>query len=178
MQELVAGAGPRVLFREVRDDDLPLLFAFRRDLALQSLLLTVPDALDDAALHAWVARRQAEPGGMFRMVEDVDAGEAIGFAQVGQVHHRNRTGYLGVSLAENARGRGLGKATLRKLLAVSRDELGLRKGLSEVRMDNFPALRYNLQVGFRIVGTLSSHFIDGTGGAHDVLFLEHMLDTE
>lgn len=104
--------------------------------------------------------------------------DVIGFVQVGQVHHRNRTGYLGVSLAENARGRGLGKATLRKLLAVSRDELGLRKGLSEVRIDNFPALRYNLQGGFRIVGTLSSHFIDGTGVAHDVLFLEHMLDGE
>lgn len=176
MQEPVTRPRPTVRFREVGDDDLALLFAFRRDLALQSLLLTVPDALDDAALHAWVARRKAEPGGLFRMVEDAGAGDTVGFVQVGQVHRRNRSGYLGVSLAENARGRGLGQATLRHLLDVSRDELGLHKALSEVRVDNYPALVYNLKVGFRIVGTIHAHYIDAAGRAHDVFLLEHMLD--
>lgn len=174
MQEPVTRIRPNVRFREVREEDLPLLFAFRRDTALQSLLLTVPDAVDDAALHGWVARRKAEPG-LFRMVEDVATDDVVGFVQVGQVHHRNRTGYLGVSLAENARGRGLGQATLRRLLEVSRDELGLRKGMSEVRADNFPALRYNLQLGFQIVGTLKSHFTDADGVSHNVFLLEHML---
>lgn len=167
---------PRVAFRDVREDDLPMLFGLRRDLDLQSLLLTVPDALDDDALRAWVQRRQADPGGLFRIVEDASCGEAIGYVQISQVHRRNRSGYAGVSLAENARGRGLGQATLGKLIETSRDELGLIKLLSEVRIDNFAALRYNLLLGFQIVGTLRQHFTDGNGTRHDVLFLERLLD--
>ncbi|MET1756955.1 GNAT family protein [Novosphingobium sp. RD2P27] len=176
MQEKVKHVPPSVLIREACGDDLPLLFALRCNLALQSLLLTVPDALDDAALQTWIARRQGEPGGLFRMVEDAVSGEAVGFVQVAQVHRRNRNGYLGISLTENARGRGLGQAALRELLHVSRHELGLHKGLVEVRVDNVAALHAHLQVGFRIIGTLSSHFIDATGAAHDVLLLEHMLE--
>lgn len=167
---------PGVIFRDVREEDLPLLFELRRDLPLQSLLLTVPDALDDASLRAWVDRRQKDPGGMFRIIEDASCSEAIGYTQVSQVHRRNRTGYAGVSLAAAARGRGLGQATLRKLIEVARDELGLTKLLSEVRIDNFAALRYNLLIGFRIVGTLRSHFTDGDGTRHDVLLLERLLD--
>lgn len=165
-----------IRLRDPRDDDLPLLFAFRRDTALQSLLMTVPDATDDAALHGWVARRRAEPGGLFRMIEEASSGEAIGFVQIGQVHHRNRTGYLGILLAESARGRGLGQAALLRLLAVTRDELGLRKCLSEIRVDNFPSLRTHLQAGFRVVGTLSRHFTDAAGVSHDAFLLEHMLE--
>lgn len=178
MQGPVTRAGPYVTFREVREEDLPLLFALRRDLALQSLLLTVPDALDDAALHAWVARRTAEPGGMFRMAVDAANGDAIGFVQVAQVHHRNRTGYEGLALATDMRRRGLGQATLGKIIDTACEELGLLKLLSEVRADNFVALRAHLAVGFKIVGTLKSHFIDGDGTAYDVLLLEHMLDRE
>jgi RimJ/RimL family protein N-acetyltransferase len=167
---------PRVVFRDVRDDDLPMLFALRRDLALQALLLTVPDATDDASLRSWIERRQNEAGGMFRVVEDAQNGDAIGYVQISNVHRRNRVGYAGVCLAASARGRGLGQATLAKLIEVSRDELGLVKLLSEVRTDNFTALRYNLLLGFTIVGTLRKHFVDDSGTAHDVLMLERLLD--
>lgn len=176
MQEPVTLPPGPVRFREVGDDDLPLLFALRRDKALQSLLLTVPDAVDDAALHAWIARRRAEPGGLFRMIEDTGTGSAVGFVQVVQVHHRNRTAWLGLSLAEGARGRGLGQATLRRLLDTARHELGLHKAMAEVRVDNFPALRAHLMVGYSVVGTMHAHYRDAAGHAHDVFLLEHMLD--
>lgn len=166
----------RVVFRDVRDEDLPLLFALRRDAALQSLLLTVPDGLDDASLRAWVARRQQDPGGMFCVIEEVSTGEVIGYAQVSQVHRRNRSGYPGIALAEQARGRGLGQATLRRLIDTSRDELGLFKLTPEVRIDNYAAIRYHLILGARVVGTLQAHFADPEGSRHDVLLLEHLLD--
>lgn len=165
---------PRVAFRDVREDDLPMLFRLRRDLALQSLLLTVPDALDDAAVNGWIARRRNEPGGLFRIVEDASCGEAAGYVQIGNVHRRNRSGYAGVCLVGNARGRGLGQATLGKLIAIARDELGLIKLLSEVRADNFTALRYNLLLGFKVVGTLRTHFTTAEGVQHDVLLLERL----
>jgi len=176
MHAPVKPARPAVVFRDVRDDDLPLLFGLRRDLALQSLLLTVPDAIDDASLREWIARRQQDPGGMFRVVEEVSTGQAIGYAQISQVHRRNRVGYAGIALVAEVRGRGLGQATLAKLIRVSREELGLVKLLSEVRIDNFAALRYNLLLGFRIVGTLRTHFTDSEGVQYDVLFLERLLD--
>ncbi len=175
MRQEIGSDQARVTFREVRDEDLPLLFELRRDLPLQSLLLTVPDALDDASLRAWVARRREDPGGMFRMIVDTAAGEAIGYTQVSQVHRKNRTGYGGISLAGKARGRGLGQATLRELVRVAREELGLIKLLSEVRVDNFAALRLNLSVGYRVVGTLEAHFTDSLGDTHDVLLLERKL---
>lgn len=171
----VTGPRPAVALRAVRDDDLPLLFALRRDRALQSLLLTVPDGLDDAALHGWVARRSAEPGGLFRVVVDVASDTAVGFAQVSQVHHRNRTGYEGLALVPDRRQRGLGQATLDRLVATAREELGLGKLLAEVRHDNFTALRAHLRVGFRIVGTLRRHFLDRDGAPHDVFLLERLL---
>jgi RimJ/RimL family protein N-acetyltransferase len=167
---------PAVLFRDVREEDLPLLFGLRRDLALQSLLLTVPDALDDQSLRGWIARRQQDPGGLFRAVEEVSTGQAVGYAQISQVHRRNGVGYAGIALVADVRGRGLGQATLAKLIRVSREELGLNKLLSEVRIDNFAALKYNLLLGFQIVGTLKSHFADSDGVRHDVLFLERLLD--
>jgi RimJ/RimL family protein N-acetyltransferase len=167
---------PAVAFRDVREDDLPMLFGLRRDLPLQSLLLTVPDGLDDATLRSWVERRRSDPGGMFRIIVDASCGEAVGYTQVSAVHRKNRTGYGGISLAANARGRGLGQATLRELVRVASSELGLIKLLSEVRVDNFAALRLNLSVGYRIVGTVEKHFTDSEGQAHDVLLLERLLD--
>ena len=176
MQKPIAPNKPSVTFCEVHEEDLALLFSLRRDPALQTLLLTVPDALDDASLKGWVARRQQEPGGLFRIVRDASCGDAIGFVQISQVHRRNRIGYLGLCIATDARGRGLGQATLRTLIETSRTELGLFKLLSEVRVDNFPALRCHLSLGFHIVGTLKAHFLDSEGVRHDVLFLERLLD--
>lgn len=176
MHAPVKPAPPAVVFRDVREEDLPILFGLRRDIALQSLLLTVPEALDDAALRAWVARRQEDPGGMFRVVEEVSTGQAVGYAQISQVHRRNRVGYAGIALVADVRGRGLGQVTLAKLIRVSRDELGLIKLMSEVRADNFAALRYNLLLGFSVVGTLRKHFTDSRDVLHDVLLLERLLD--
>ena len=168
-------SGHKVVFREVNEADLPILFELRRDVPLQALLLTVPNALDEAALRAWIARRQGDPGGFFRVIQDVALGDVVGYVQVSQVHRLNRTGYGGISLASTARGRGLGQATLRLLIETAREELGLIKLLSEVRVDNFPALRLNLSVGYRIVGTLEKHFTDLEGRVHDVLLLERLL---
>ena len=175
MHAPVAPDRPAVTFREVRKEDLPVIFALRRDVVLQSFLLTVPDALDDAALHAWLERRQRDPGGLFRVVEDA-RGDVIGYAQISRVQRRNRSGYPGIALAEHARGRGLGQATYRKLIRAARDELGLIKLLSEVRVDNFAAMRYNILVGFRMIGTLRDDYTDGDGRRYDVLLFELMLD--
>lgn len=166
------------ILREVREDDLDLLFAFRRDSALQAQLLTVPDGLDELALHGWIARRRNEPEGAFLMIEDATNGEAVGYAQVTHVHRNNRTAFGGIVVAAGARGRGLGRAALRELAEFAKAKLGLRKLLAEIRSDNAASHRLHLSLGYRLVGTLERHFTDGSGQTHDVLLVERLLDKD
>jgi RimJ/RimL family protein N-acetyltransferase len=179
MQALAAGKPPtlpRATLRAPMPGDLSMLFALRRDLDLQSLVLTVPDGVDEAALQAWLQRRLAEPAGLFRVIVDSDRQMAIGYVQIAQVHRQNRTGYGGLVLAEAARGRHFGRAALNLLMHHGRVELGLRKLLAEVRADNAPSLRLHQSAGYRLVGTLRNHFTDARGLNHDVALLECALD--
>ncbi|MCA2406116.1 GNAT family N-acetyltransferase [Rhizobium leguminosarum bv. viciae 248] len=175
---LVKEPPPTITFRDITEEHLPQLFEMRRDLSLQALLLTIPDGLDETTLRAWVERRKSEIGGMFRIIVDTACGEAVGFIQVNSVHRKNRTGYGGICLAARARNRGLGQAALRELIKVAGNELELIKLLSEVRADNFAALRAHLSVGYRLVGTLENHFTDSKGKLYNVLLLERVLGGE
>jgi RimJ/RimL family protein N-acetyltransferase len=173
--QLKSAANSGMVFRDIHKDDLPLLFQLRRNPQLQALLLTAPDALDDASLHSWVKRRQDEVGGMFRIIEDLTHGGMIGYTQITQVHQKNRIGYGGIVLVESVRGRGLGRAVLQQLLQFGRVELGLRKLLAEIRSDNSLSVRLHVSLGYRVIGTLEKHFIDATGQSHDVLLFERHL---
>jgi RimJ/RimL family protein N-acetyltransferase len=180
---VIAGTDPAssdssIVFRAPEAGDFETLAAIRRNMPLQALLLTVPDATDDQAVQEWLARRLADKDGAFRIVADASSNDTLGFMQIGQVHRRNKTGYGGIALSERSRGRGLGQTTLRFLIALARQNLGLTKLLSEIRADNFAALRMNLAMGYRIVGTLSAHFCDAEGKTHDVLLCERQLTND
>ena len=126
--------------REPLDPDFALLAAMRRDMSLQALLLTIPDAIDDQAVRAWIARRCNEEGGAFLVIADQVTNIAFGFAQISQVHRLGRFGYGGIALAEAARGMGIGKIAMQLLLEFASAKLGLYKMLLEVRTDNAPAI--------------------------------------
>jgi ribosomal protein S18 acetylase RimI-like enzyme len=191
-----------VVLRPFRPADLAFLLTIRSDLAAQHMLLAHPVPSDLMAVEAWVARREAEPGGLFRLVEagpveagpveagSVEAGLAeggpaeggrmgdgaghrAGFVQIGRVHRLDRYGYAGICLAAPARGRGLGFAAMRQLMAEAA-AMGLRKLLLEVRHDNAPALALYQRLGYRDAGVLVSHYHDGDRW-HDVHMLEAML---
>lgn len=167
-----------VRLRSVTDSDRPLLFSLRRDSVLQSLLLTVPDAVDDAALDAWIERRRAEVGGAFLIVENQGGGKAAGYAQIAQVHRRNAFGYGGIVLAEEARGLGLGRAALVELGLHAYRVLGLRKLMAEIDIDNAASIRLHLSLGYREVGLLEAHFIDANGMTRNVMLFERRLENK
>ncbi|GGF49433.1 UDP-4-amino-4,6-dideoxy-N-acetyl-beta-L-altrosamine N-acetyltransferase [Azorhizobium oxalatiphilum] len=169
------GHDGRVILREVRGEDFATLAEMRRDREMQSLLLTVPEATDDAAVRGWIERRCAEAGGGFRVIADAATDAAVGYAQVSQVHRRNRVGYGGIALARSARGRGFGRASLWLLVDYAGRELGLTKMLSEIRADNEAALKMNYAVGFRPVGLIDQHFRD-VDATYDVVLLQRHLN--
>lgn len=168
------GHDGKVILREVAPEDFSALAAMRRDVEMQSWLLTLPEAVDDDAIRAWIERRCNDPGGGFRVIADAHTSQAVGYAQIGLVHLRNRCGYGGIALAREARGRGFGRASLWLLVDYAARELGLAKIQSEIRADNEAALKMNYAVGFRPVGTMHAHFRD-VDATYDVVLLERLL---
>lgn len=168
------GHDGKLILRELAPDDFPALAAMRRDGELQSLLMATPDAVDDAAVRAWIARRCTDPGGGFRVIADAQSAQAVGYAQVSQVHRRNRCGHGGIALAREAWGRGFGRAALGLLVDYAARELGLFKMMSEIRADNEAALKMNFAAGFRAVGTMHAHF-RAPDATYDVILLERLL---
>ncbi|MBP1858235.1 GNAT family N-acetyltransferase [Rhizobium herbae] len=164
-----------VVFRQPLDTDFGVLASLRRDPAVQSMLMAIPDATDDDAVRGWIDRRLRDSDGAFRVVADVRSHDPLGFVQISQVHRRNRHGYGGLALLSQARGRGLGLAIVTLLMKLASEELGLAKLLLEVRHDNLVALKVYHAAGFRVVGTLEEHFRDRDGKVHDVLLLERRL---
>lgn len=159
-------------FRTVVDADFSALCEMRRDVYLQAMLMAVPDATDDASVRVWIERRLTEPSGAFRIIADVRTNEVLGFIQISQIHRRNRCGYGGLALLEKARSRGIGHAAMHEIARTAREDLGLTKLMAEIRTDNPASLRLHLANGYRLVGTLSAHFIDADHAAHDVSILE------
>lgn len=165
-----------IRLRPVADGDHPLLFSLRRDKMLQSRLLTVPDATDDVALHAWIERRQNEQGGAFLIIEDQANGKPSGYVQITQVHRQNATAYGGIVLAEEARGAGLGRAALTELGVHASQVLGLRKLMAEIDIDNIASIGLHLSLGYRQVGLLEAHFTDANDMTRDVMLFERRLE--
>jgi RimJ/RimL family protein N-acetyltransferase len=156
--------------RAPRLGDHAVLRALRLDVALQHLLLASPPEGGDGDVAGWLGRRAA--AGFLWTVADAADGCA-GFAQIADIHRRSRHGRLGLCLAPEARGRGLGRAALRALCVQAAGPLGLRKLLCEVRADNAPALTLYAAEGFRTVGVLEAHYDDGRR-CHDVALLERL----
>lgn len=165
---------PDPVLRPVAPGDAAALVALRVDLPLQHLLMANPDfdlpADPLAETTEWITRREAQ--GWFRVI---DAGQgAEGFAQIAEIHRRNRLGWLGLALLPQARGRGLGTRALAEAETAAASELGLRKLLLQVRSDNAAARALYDRAGWRRAGMLLAQYDDGAH-RHDVLILEKAL---
>ncbi len=162
------------MLRRAAPGDAAALVALRIDRPLQHLLMANPDPDRPADPLAdttdWIARREAQ--GWFQVI---DAGHGvIGFAQVAEIHRRNRFGWLGLALVPEARGRGLAARALAETEAAAASDLGLRKLLLQVRADNAAALALYDRAGWRRAGLLLAQYDDGAR-SHDVLILEKAL---
>lgn len=161
-----------VTLRSPTAADRQALAALRADEDAQALLMTHPERRAENDADAWIQRRSGDLAGKFWAVA---AGEScVGFAQVTNWHKTDRHAWFGVGLKAEARGRGLGRATMQALFMLTRQEMGLRKLLCEVRADNGPALSLYASLSFRTVGLLERHYDDGAR-LWDVVVMERFL---
>lgn len=166
-----------VHLRSVESSDFLFLTNLRRDACLQTLLLSaVSSSLSDGAVESWIQRRLSEPNGTFKIVADENS-NPLGFVQIFDVNLNSRYGKLGIALAPEARGQGIGRQALQLLCAFAHDQFDLRKLLLEVRVDSFGAIHLYESLDFRKVGTLSRHYFDGAS-YHDVVIMERLFDKE
>ncbi|MDT3380763.1 GNAT family protein [Labrys neptuniae] len=161
----------RVSLRSPENSDFDFLASLRRDSALQALLLNVVTSTDDDAVAGWLERRKTDPNGSFMVIADSTTDEPIGFAQITNIHHRNRHGFIGIVIAPSAQGKGLGRVAMENLVATAKEKHRLEKILLEVRADNFAALSLYKSMNFRIVGTMLNHFRTNDD-IYDVVLME------
>lgn len=161
-----------IRLRSVEPRDYETLGALRRDVDLQHRLLANPPVGGDTDISGWIARR--EHGGYLWCIADAATDQCLGYVQLASIHRKNRHGWLGIAMPEDARGRGIGRAAMNALEEEAR-ALGLRKLLLEVRADNSPAIALYERTGYIRVGVLRDHYDDGER-FHDTLIMERILE--
>jgi RimJ/RimL family protein N-acetyltransferase len=115
----------------------------------------------------------ADPTVRTLVVEDPATDRQIGQGTV----HLARYGVadLGMSLAADARGRGVGGQLLDALLEAARD-LGAHKVELQVWPHNEPALRLYLSRGFVVEGRIRAHYRRASGQVWDAILMGLPLD--
>jgi RimJ/RimL family protein N-acetyltransferase len=135
----------RVTLRDVRDEDLPLLFEQWADpVAAHMAAFTGPDHMDRAAFERRWERLRTDEAVLAKVV--VADGEVVGtIGSWGDAGERELTYWIGRSFW----GRGIATAAVEALLALDRS----RPFHARVAADNGASRRVLEKCGFRVVGT-------------------------
>lgn len=167
--------GRHLRLRAIERDDLPQLWAWHNDAALQHELGSRQRIQGLSDEEAWLAQEESKvlplEGRTFLiggLLED-DRAEPLGCIWYGSYDPGDRHALVGLFLADpRHRGRGLGQEALELLLAYLFDELGLNKARLHVRADHGAAIGCYRKLGFVEEGRLRAHAFYG-GKFHDYL---------
>jgi len=164
--------GHNIRLRVWREDDLPILTALRNDVDLQAQLLARVRGSNAEQVLRWLKDRTDR---LLLVISDRRSDVILGYLQVGEMNTVDRHAVLGICLAPDARGRGLGGEAINLVCDYLRNIWGMRKLSLRVRADNTAALRCYERVSFERCGLLKQHFyLDGCG--RDVVLMERLLE--
>lgn len=166
--------GQQVVLRAPQEDDLPLLAELRNDVELQTLLMSVARPNSTARVREWLEQRGSDPHGLFFVVARRASGAACGFIQALRIDALHGHAWLGVCLARDAQGGGLGGEALALLEDYLVDRFRLRKVMLEALAANRRAIEFYRRAGFESVGVWRRHFY-ADGQFHDVQIMEKHL---
>ena len=136
----------------------------------------------------FVPRDLGHPKVVDAWMRSLDAGEVVSLvarhrqAMVGctaifvdELSWSKHVGELRVLVAPDWRGRGLGRALIQECFAQAL-ELGLKKLMAQMTVDQRPAIAVFEELGFRAEGLLAKHVADRDGKLHDLVLLGHDVD--
>tara|TARA_Y100001951_G_scaffold103371_2_gene112070 strand:+ start:33565 stop:34077 length:513 start_codon:yes stop_codon:yes gene_type:complete len=166
--------GQGIELRAWRESDLNTLCALRNDLALQDLLLTQarPGSLE--RVRRWLVDKSDQEQVLFFVVGRQGSGQCLGYIQLVNLRVLHGTAELGICLAPEAQGKGVGRAALQLLENYAQQVFALRKIVLQVLAEQGAAEFYR-RVGYREVGCLQAHAFQN-GQYRDVLVMERLLE--
>jgi len=167
-------ASERIRLRPWQPSDLAPLQLLRNDVSLQAQLLSRARGSDEAAVRTWLERKAAEPTTLFWVVADAASDAALGYLQFTGMDPIDRTANLGICLAPNAQGRGLGTEALAAAIDCLRRTNAARKVTLRVRGDNTAAIACYRRAAFVDCGRMRRH-VCFDGVLHDVVLMEMFL---
>jgi len=148
---------PAVTLRARTEADLDVLFALAADLPTWEERGPLPPApLTRAAFDERLAQQEREGAGSTRFVIEAD-GVAVGSIGLFGVDPLARHAELGIALAPDARGRGIGTAAIEQIVEFAFVRQNLRRLHLEVIASNRGAIRAYEKVGFVLEGRQREH---------------------
>ena len=167
--------GSLVRLRSWREGDLPSLAALRNNVHLQAKRLARARGSDADTVRAWLERRSTQDGSVFFVIADKPTDSPIGYLQFTGIDPVDLNADLGVCLAPEAQGKGIGGEAMRIALLYLRTVGRVRKVSLRVRSDNAPAIALYRHLGFIVCGEQKAHaYFDNAW--QDVLLMEMFLD--
>ena len=165
--------GHGIELRAWRESDLNTLCTLRNDLALQDLLLAQarPGSLE--RVRRWLIDKSDQEQTLFFVIGLRDSDQCLGYVQLVNMRVLHGTAELGICLAPQAQGKGVGRAALQLLESYAQRVFALRKIVLQVQAEQGAAEFYR-RVGYREVGRLHAHVFQN-GQHRDVLIMERLL---
>jgi RimJ/RimL family protein N-acetyltransferase len=152
--------GERVTLRAVERTDLPAIHAFRNDPEVEGRVFAAPLPHSLAELEAQFDAEAAKPVSerdaiMFAIELD---GTVIGRCNLFDADTVGGTIRLGIAIAGDHQGKGLGTEAVDLLVAYAFRDLGVRRVWLDVLADNTKAIASYRKSGFVEEGRLRSHY--------------------
>lgn len=165
-----------ITLRALEPTDLDTLYKWENDSALWAVSDTVAPYSREALWHYLeqytgdiYAQRQLR-----LMITQTDGDTPLGTIDFMNFDPLNNRAELGLFIAAEQRGKGLGRQALDLLTAYARDHLGLRQLYVYIALDNEACLKLFEAYGYRRVGILQSWVKRGTN-YRDVALLQMLL---
>lgn len=174
MKAPVFSSGKRAVLRVPADEDAAFFARLRNDVPLQMQLMALPRPNSLRRVREWLAHANQDERRVLLVIASRRGGRALGYTQLAQIEPLHRTAELGICLAREAQGRGLGAEAMGLLEAYAAGVLGLRKLTLRVLGGNTAAVRLYRRLGYREVGTLREQFWQA-GKFCDVVLMEKFL---
>lgn len=164
-------SGTALTLRLMTAADAPAILAFARSLPADDLLFLRTDITSDAVVAQWVKNLAA--GRTVTVIAEA-GGEIAGYASL---HHHETSwqrhlGEIRIQAGPRYRSQGLGRSLAGEVFTLA-TELGLRKVVAQMTVDQKGAIATFERLGFRAEALLSDFVIDRDGRTRDLAIMAY-----
>jgi L-amino acid N-acyltransferase YncA len=163
--------GETITLRLLGRADRGALLAFTAGLQEHDLLFLRSDITDANAIDTWLDN--VDLGRTVTIVAE-RAGKIAGYGSLhfSSAHWSRHVGELRTLIAEDMRGKGLGRALAEAIFAQAL-ERGIEKMVAQMTIDQKGAIATFEELGFKAEALLRDHVRDRNGERHDLLVYSH-----